>query len=54
MAILEVKGMKVHGHILTVNPLAPWTRFVFMGNAAMKTKLEYGWVAVFSLSGSNW
>ena len=23
MAILEVKDMKVHGHMLTVNPLAP-------------------------------
>ena len=33
MAILEVKDMKVHGHMLTVNPLAPLTRLVSMGNA---------------------
>ena len=50
MAILEVKDMKAHGHMLTVNPLAPCTRFVAMGNVSVKTKLEYGWVAVFSLS----
>ena len=28
----------------TVNPLAPLTRRVSMGNVSMKTKLEYGWV----------
>ena len=50
MAILEVKDMKAHGHMLTVNPLAPCTRFVAMGNVSVKTKLENGWVAVFSLS----
>ena len=33
MAILEVKDMKVHGHKLTVNPLALLTRLVSMGNA---------------------
>ena len=33
MAILKVKDMKVHGHKLTVNPLAPLTRLVSMGNA---------------------
>ena len=54
MAILEVKDMKAHGHMLTVNPLAPLTRRVSMGNASMKTKLEHCWVAVFSLSSGNW
>ena len=53
MAILEVKDMKAHRHMLTVNPLAPLTRRVSMGNASMKTKLEHRWVAVFSLSGGN-
>ena len=43
-AILEVKDVKFHGQMLTVNPLAPFTRRVSMGNVSMKTKLEYGWV----------
>lgn len=43
-AILEVKDVKFHGQMQTVNPLAPLTRRVSMGNVSMKTKLEYGWV----------
>ena len=53
MAILEVKDMKAHRHMLTVNPLGPLLRLVSIGNASMETKLEYRWVAVFSLSGGN-
>ena len=44
MAILEVKDMKAHEHILSVNQSAPLTRLDSMGNVSMKTKLEYGWV----------
>ena len=40
-AILEVKDVKFHRQMLTVNPLAPLTRRVSMGNVSMKTKLEY-------------
>ena len=36
MAILEAKDVKVHRQMLSVNPLAPFTRPVSMGNVSMK------------------